>query len=55
MNSGDRFEIATRDAAVVSEGQLIYVVPRSSSIVYMRLNQISHFVVNDLWKFVEES
>jgi len=54
MNSGERFEVPHPGAAVAKEGQLVLVVSRSNSMAYLRLNQISHVVVNDLWDLVED-
>jgi hypothetical protein len=49
MNSGDRLRIEDRSVVVLAANHLVYCVPRSNSVVYVRLNQIAVLRIDDLW------
>lgn len=41
MTSGDKYEIASGQNLVEMKSQLLYVIPRSDRVVFMRINQIA--------------
>jgi hypothetical protein len=40
MTSGDRYTIENPDLLAVSDSKLVYCMPRTERVVYLRLNQI---------------
>jgi hypothetical protein len=49
MSSGDRLRIEAPDLVILADSYMTYYLPRSNSVVHLRLNQVAMVRVDSLW------